>query len=222
MRSSGSTTRCARGCAASIPTLSFLQPIADYPVAAVDWPDESFAGLPRRAPLNLIRLVQRSPSMTLRLRSMDGKAATPLLAYDADSTYREFDDVSARELLDSLRLGDRARAMLFEVFAHSFFNSEDEMSAAEMIALFHFYFLGNPEGLLFDAPNTDYATCIWGPVEESAAQRHVDVRLGTSAAAIHRNGDWRITCGDGSVVSAPHCALAALGPLLAASPASLR
>ena len=54
---------------------------------------------------------------------MDGKAATPLLAYDADSTYREFDDVSARELLDSLRLGDRARAMLFEVFAHSFFNS---------------------------------------------------------------------------------------------------
>ena len=47
------------------PTLSFLQPIADYPVAAVDWPGESFAGLPRRAPLNLIRLVQRSPSMTL-------------------------------------------------------------------------------------------------------------------------------------------------------------
>ena len=51
--------------------------------------------------------------------------------------------------------------MLFEVFAHSFFNGEDEMSAAEMIAMFHFYFLGNPEGLLFDAPRTDYATCIW-------------------------------------------------------------
>ena len=43
--------------------------------------------------------------------------------------------------------------MLFEVFAHSFFNGEDEMSAAEMIAMFHFYFLGNPEGLLFDAPH---------------------------------------------------------------------
>ena len=205
------------------PTLSFLQPIADYPVAAVDWPDESFAGLPRRAPLNLIRLVQRSPSMTLdELRSMDGKAATPLLAYDADSTYREFDDVSARELLDSLRLGDRARAMLFEVFAHSFFNSEDEMSAAEMIALFHFYFLGNPEGLLFDAPNIDYATCIWRPVEAALRKRHVDIRLGARAVAVNRDTEWHVTCADGSVVSAPHCILAtdiaALGPLLAASP----
>ena len=205
------------------PTLSFLRPIADYPVAAVDWPDESFAGLPRRAPLNLIRLVQRSPSITLsELRSMDGRAATPLLAYDAERTYTEFDGVSARQLLDSLRLGDRARAMLFEVFAHSFFNGEDEMSAAEMIAMFHFYFLGNPEGLLFDAPRTDYATCIWDPVEKALRARHVDVRLESPAVAINRDAQWRVSCADGSVVSAPHCVLAldvqALGHLLRASP----
>jgi carotenoid phi-ring synthase / carotenoid chi-ring synthase len=206
------------------PTLSFLQPIADYPVAAVDWPDESFAGLPRRAPLNLIRLVQRSPSITFEeLRAMDGRAATPLLAYDAERTYREFDDVSARKLLDSLQLGDRARAMLFEVFAHSFFNSEDEMSAAEMIAMFHFYFLGNPEGLLFDAPRTDYATCIWDPVTKALLARQVDVRLATRAVTIDRNTQWHVSCSDGSEVSAPNCVLAldvaALGRLLSASPA---
>ncbi len=205
------------------PTLSFLRPIADYPVVAADWPDESFAGLPRRAPLNLIRLIQRSPSIGLAdLRSMDGRAASPLLAYDAARTYRDFDHLSARELLDSLQLSDRARAMLFEVFAHSFFNGEDEMSAAEMIAMFHFYFLGNPEGLLFDAPRTDYASCIWAPVERALRTRHVDIRLSTSAVTVNRDKEWHVTCADGSTVSARHCVLAldvaAVGRLLTASP----
>ena len=43
-----------------------------------------------------------------------------------------------------------ARQMLFSVFAHSFFNPEERMSAADLVAMFHFYFLGNPEGLVFD------------------------------------------------------------------------
>ena len=29
--------------------------------------------------------------------------------------------------------------------------------------MFHYYFLGNPEGIGFDAPETDYLTCIWAP-----------------------------------------------------------
>ena len=30
--------------------------------------------------------------------------------------------------------------------------------------MFHYYFLGNPEGIGFDAPDTDYLTCIWAPL----------------------------------------------------------
>ena len=43
------------------------------------------------------------------------------------------------------------------------------MSAAEMIMQFHFYFLRNPEGLDFDAPDEDYETAIWAPLAGAAS-----------------------------------------------------
>ena len=63
--------------------------------------------------------------------------------------------------------------MLFNVFAHSFFNDAGSMSAAELVAMFHFYFLGNPEGLGMDAPHADYHSAIWAPLG-----RYLEQRLG--------------------------------------------
>lgn len=147
------------------PELSFLRPAGRYPVVSRNWPEESFSGLPRRPPANLLALVARSPSLKLReLRDVDGKAAVPLLSYDRAETYRRFDHLSAKDFLDTLGMPARARAHLFDVFAHSFFNHQEEMSAAEMIMQFHFYFLRNPEGLDFDAPIQDYETAIWAPL----------------------------------------------------------
>ena len=147
------------------PELGFLRSAGRYPVISQQWPEESFAGLPKRPPVNLLALVARSPSLRLReLRGVDGAAALPLLSYSRDRTYRDFDDISAEQFLDSLGMPARARANLFDVFAHSFFNHQSEMSAAEMIMQFHFYFLRNPEGLDFDAPTQDYEAAIWGPL----------------------------------------------------------
>ena len=67
------------------------------------------------------------------------------------------------ELLDAFGFSERGRAMLFEVFAHSFFNTEQRYSAAEFLAMCHFYFTGNPEGLGMDAPRDQYATTLWEP-----------------------------------------------------------
>ena len=74
-----------------------------------------------------------------------------------------FDAVPAAEFLAGLGMSDRAQAMLFEAFARSFFARPGGLSAGELIAMFHYYFLGNPEGIGFDAPDTDYLTCIWEP-----------------------------------------------------------
>ena len=56
--------------------------------------------------------------------------------------------------------------------------------------------------------HTDYATCIWGPVRKALLAARVDIRLATPAVTIDRDTQWRISCSDGSVVSAPHCVLA--------------
>ncbi|TDB72769.1 FAD-dependent oxidoreductase [Micromonospora sp. KC721] len=206
------------------PALAFLKPVAGYPVLSGRWPAEEFGRLPPAPPMNLLALLARSPSLRLAdLRRMDRDAALPLLSYHPAGTYAEFDDTTADALLTSLRLPDRARAMLFEVFSHSFFNHETAMSAAEMIAQFHFYLLGNPEGLAFDCPDEDYATAIWQPLARHVTRHGGRVVTGVAAARLDRQPDgWRVTAADGSRYTARHVVLAvdppALAALVAASP----
>ncbi|HEX7745201.1 MAG TPA: FAD-dependent oxidoreductase [Micromonosporaceae bacterium] len=204
--------------------LAMLRPIPGYPVISADWPEEEFGRLPPAPPLNLLALVARSPSLRLRhLREMDGAAALALLAYDPDATYRELDEVSATDLLDSLRLPDRARAMLFEVFAHSFFNHERDMSAAELVASFHFYFLGNPEGLGFDAPFRDYDTAIWRPLAGYVRQHGGRVQTEARVTTVKQTvGGWAVGTAEGPEYAAPYLVLAvdppALRDLVSAAP----
>ena len=83
-------------------------------------------------------------------------------------------------------MSDRAQAMLFEAFARSFFARPAELSAAELIAMFHYYFLGNPEGIGFDAPDTDYLTCHLG-----AAGGAISSSRGAAVAHRHRGDRHR-------------------------------
>lgn len=209
------------------PELGFLRPVDGYPVISRQWPAEDFASLPGLPPLSLLALVLRSPSLRLRdLRSIDRVAATSLLEFDRDRTYAEHDRTTAAELLDRLAMPDRARAVLFEVFGHSFFNREDDFSAAELIMMFHFYFLANPEGLGMDAPVDDHATCIWQPLAALLDKLGAEVRTGSPADRLEpgAGGGWRaVPAGGGAPVEARHVVLAldpaALRRLLDASPA---
>ena len=58
----------------------------------------------------------------------------------------------------------RLLGTLHEVFSRSFFAHPDDFSAGELVAMFHAYFLGSSEGLLFDVPRDDYDSCLWFPL----------------------------------------------------------
>ena len=207
------------------PELSFLRPLDRYPVITRDWPAEDFGALPGLPPLNLVALLLRSPSIRLAdLRRMDRVSASWLLKFDRARTYEQFDRSSATELLDRLRLPERPRAMLFDVFAHSFFNRAGELSAAEMIMMFHFYFLANPEGLGMDAAVDDYRGCIWDPFTALLERLGGEVRTGSRVDRLEPapGGGWRAVLTGGEHVDAPHLVLAAdpaaTADLVAASP----
>ncbi|MEU4559409.1 FAD-dependent oxidoreductase [Actinoplanes sp. NPDC023936] len=188
-------------------SLSFLRPAERYPVVSRAWPEEDFGGLPRTPPWSLLALIARSPSLRLReMRDVDGPAAMALLRYSRARTYREFDTMSAADYLDRLAMPDQARALLFDVFAHSFFNHAAEMSAAEMIMQFHFYFLRNAEGLAFDAPDDDYQTSIWTPLGERLQALGADIRTGAAVDRIEPG--WTVTLTGGARIPADHVVLA--------------
>jgi isorenieratene synthase len=70
------------------------------------------------------------------------------------------------------------------VFARSFFADPEEFSAGELIAMFHQYFVGSAEGLLFDVPDDDYDTALWGPLTRYLIEQGVDVRAGEAVTGI--------------------------------------
>lgn len=171
------------------PDLRMLVPLADYPLFGPDGLRESFAGLPRNPPWNLLALIRRSP--TLRLRDalrVDDTLGRAMMAYDPEGTLAAFDHLSARDYLDRLGFPPKARQMLFDVFAHSFFNPEEEFSAAELILMMHFYFLGNREGIVFDVVDGPFSTRVFEPLRRRLEARGVEFILGRGAERVHRDG----------------------------------
>lgn len=176
------------------PQLSDLMPLVDYPILGPDGMVQSFRGLPSRTPLNLMALVRRSPYIGLSdLRRVNVRAALEMLTFDPRRTYARRDGDDAASYLDSLRFPDRARRMLFDVFAHSFFNPEEAMSAAEMLMMFHFYFTGNPEGLVFDVARRPLSRAFWDRLGARLEAGGATIHRGASAEKISRRGDrWAV------------------------------
>jgi isorenieratene synthase len=169
------------------PKLSMLTELADYPVLGPGGESQSFAGLPKRTPFQVMALTMRTPHLTARdLARVNGLAALEMLAFDSERTYARFDRVSAADYLRSLAMPEKAKRMLFDVFAHSFFNPEEQMSAAELLMMFHFYFTGNPEGLIFDVANEPLGTALWRPFARYLAAQGVQVETSSRVAKIER------------------------------------
>ncbi|WNG47116.1 FAD-dependent oxidoreductase [Archangium minus] len=199
------------------PRLERLRRLEDYPIYGPGGSMESFSNLPALPPFNLISLVRRSPSLRLmELRHIDVRSGLAMLAFDMERTYATFDHRNAREYLDSLRFPPHARRMMFNVFSHSFFNPEEDMSAAELLMMFHFYFMGNPEGLVFDVLDESFASALWHPLRRYLEKRHVQFRLGQSVTAVNprEDGGVRIQVEDAEPVEADAVVLATTVPAL--------
>lgn len=207
------------------PTLSMLAPLPDYPILGPSGMLQSFRGLPKRTPFQVMKLTWQTPYLSLRdLLKVDGLAALEMLRFEPERTYERFDAMSAETYLRSLRFPDTARRMLFDVFSHSFFNPESELSAAELLMSFHFYFTGNAEGLIFDVANQPLTAAIWQPFEAWLRGRGVQVITGSAVSEVVRTSDGRLRVHHaGPPVDADDVVIAldvrGLQQLVAASPA---
>jgi isorenieratene synthase len=74
--------------------------------------------------------------------------------------------------------------LAFNTFARAFFAEEDRLSFAELVKSFHFYYLGQDGGLVYDFPNADYEAALLGPIRAELAKNGAEVRLGEAAPAV--------------------------------------
>ena len=195
------------------PELDCLERAPDYPILTGDGGYESFAGLPDTPPWNVAVLTLRTKSMGfMDLMRVDKMAALEMLRFDRERCFSRFDGTTSKAYLDSLRFPARARERLLHVFAHSCFNPQEDMSAAELLQMFHFYFTGNRDGLIFDIANRPFSHCVFDPLESLLNGLAVDIRKGVSAQAIGRRGAAWSVATDGGTIEADAVVLAAHVP----------
>ena len=167
------------------PALAALRPLPDYPLRHSGGARDGFARVPRTPPLSALGFVALSPSFGWAdLARMNARAALPLLDVRVPDVYRRLDGMSARDFLDAIRFPAAARHLAFEVFSRSFFADPGLLSAAELALMFHIYFLGSSEGLLFDVPAEPYPQALWDPLTAHLLRHRAMLRTGTAVESV--------------------------------------
>ncbi|MCQ9132300.1 FAD-dependent oxidoreductase [Streptomyces hilarionis] len=172
------------------PGLTRLRALPDYPLRHGSGVRDSFRHVPRTPPWSALGFVALSPTFTLRdLVRMNPVAALPLLDVRVPEVYERLDGVSAYDFLHAIRFPQAAHHLAFEVFSRSFFADPRRLSAAEMVLMFHIYFLGSAEGLLFDVPDEPFPTALWDPLAGYLDGHGVDLRTGVRVDAVEPAAD---------------------------------
>ncbi|GGW71766.1 FAD-dependent oxidoreductase [Streptomyces xantholiticus] len=168
------------------PALTRLTPLPDYPLRHSGGLTDSFARVPRTPPFSALGFVALSPTFGWRdLATMDARAALPLLDVRVPEVYERFDGITATSFLEAVRFPEAAHHLAFEVFSRSFFADPRELSAAELLLMFHIYFLGSAEGLLFDVPNDPFPQALWEPLGDYLQRLGTAVRTGSPVHGVH-------------------------------------
>ncbi|MFF4485505.1 FAD-dependent oxidoreductase [Streptomyces sp. NPDC001544] len=165
------------------PGLEGLTALPDYPLHHSSGLRDSFRHVPRTPPWSALAFAALSPTFSVGdLLSLNGPAALPLLDVRTHSVHEQLDHVSAHDFLAAIRFPPAARSLAFEVFSRSFFADPRQLSAAEMALMFHIYFLGSAEGLLFDVPRAPYPEALWDPLAAYLTRLRAEVR---TSAPVH-------------------------------------
>ncbi|MEU3622888.1 isorenieratene synthase [Amycolatopsis coloradensis] len=205
------------------PRLDRLTPLTDYPLLDAHGRIDTFAGLPRTPPWNAVAFALRSPTFTRKdLWHLSGREALPLATVSVPEIYHRLDRTDAATFLDKINFPAAAKHLAFEVFSRSFFADPRDLSAAELATMFHLYFLGSSEGLVFDVPTEPFTQALWDPLADYLSGRRVDIRTGTPVTGLGRTAPgFAIESGgrteyfDGVVLA---CDVAGLREIVAASP----
>lgn len=191
------------------PELSMLSSVDDYPLIDGQGRRDTFRGLPQTPPFNALAFALRSPTFRLHdLVRINARAAAPLAAVSVPGTYERLDHVDADTFLRDINFPEAARHLAFEVFSRSFFAEPDKLSAAELATMFHIYFLGSSEGLIFDVANSNFDTALWNPLRQYLEDRDVQFHTATAVTTIESTARFTVSCDTGHCLEADGVVLA--------------
>ena len=160
--------------------------IEDYLIIDGKGQPQSFGDVNPVPGLNLLSLGWRGFYRfrdVVRARTRNNLAA--FLRFDMNHTYEALDDITFKQFCDNAAVPETLRVS-FRTFARAFFSDEADLSTAEVIRAFHFYYLSHDHGLLYDYPAGNYEDTLIGPIRSHLEEHGVELSLDTPVGAIDR------------------------------------
>ena len=182
-----------------------LIPIDDYTILFDKDKKQGFKDLDSTPLLNILDLRKYGVIDWKTFLNPVGIPFINLLKFDFATTFKKFDSESYASFADRTMMNAKMR-MVFNSFSRAFFAEPEDMSMAELIKSFHFYFLSNEEGLQYDVLDDDFQHSFISYCEEFLRRYHTSVHYSTSVDLIEKtergflvNGeafDYCILCTD--------------------------
>jgi isorenieratene synthase len=161
-----------------------LIPLSDYVIKTLDQGEFSFKNIDTVPIYNLISMARHGIYNLSDM--MSWKRATnmlPLLRYKGEQTFKKFDHISFQDFIDKVNL-PRELQLIFITFSRAFFAEPKYMSMAELMKSFHYYFLSNDLGIIYDVLDDDFEKTLWKPFRDHLQQYDHSIQLSSEIDSI--------------------------------------
>jgi carotenoid phi-ring synthase / carotenoid chi-ring synthase len=182
-----------------------LIPIDDYTILFDKNKKQGFKGLDNTPLYNVLNLSKFCIIDWKTFLNPFGIPFINLLRFDFDSTYKKFDSESFAAFSKRTLMNDKMK-LVFNSFSRAFFAEPEDMSMAELIKSFHFYFLSNEDGLLYDVLDSDFQNSFIAYCEDFLQKNNAAIHYNTPVITLNKkeNGftvndkdfDYCILCTD--------------------------
>ena len=166
-----------------------LVPVSGYPVWIAGRPEERFGDTTSLFPVNLLAVIARSPGLRFVDFLREGPGTLELMRYDPLRTFAQWDSIDFLAFCREQGVNRQLVETVLAPFGKTTLNRLERLSAAEAIRFFHFYFLGNPEGLGFRVLARDVQTAVLGPLRRRLETLGVQIETGRSVNRLLRAGE---------------------------------
>ena len=141
----------------------YFIPLSDYLIKTLDMGEFSFKNNDTSPIYNLLSMSRQGIYKLSDM--MSWKRASnmlPFMRYERERTFRKFDKTSFQDFIDKVNLPKELQ-LIFFTFSRAFFAEPKYMSLAELMKSFHYYFLSNDLGIIYDVLDDDFEKTLWTP-----------------------------------------------------------
>ncbi len=170
----------------SVGSKKYFRSIGDYAILGADGSEVRFGKIEGTPVLNLLALARAGVyRLTEALRAPGRDLYGLFLEYDEKKTFSRYDNVSFETFNRLARVSPGLR-LAFNTFARAFFADGDKLSLAELVKSFHFYYLSQDGGLIYEVPDRDFESSILSPIRKELLDSGAVLHLSTPVKSLDK------------------------------------